>query len=249
LLRPGFAANLQRVPMIRLFAPPTPDAVIRRNAMTAGSFALHILVFALLFIPIGHAVQQGLLDHLAVYLVPPDDQGGEQRSGGEAPAAAVATASGPAEGAAPARQGLEGEAPRSKAVVPLLSMVNLDPVRLLRPEDHALTELQVDSVVVRDPTSAAPEYPRWMLSKGIEGSAAVLYVVDSTGFVDTTSYRVIAATHADFATAVRLALPEMHFRPAIENGHPVRQLVQQTFRFRITRTDSIRAPNDLPPAA
>ena len=234
--------------MIRLFAPPTPDAVIRRNAMTAGSFALHVIVLALLFIPIGRAVQQGLLERLAVFLVPPDDQGGEEHSGGAAPAAAVATESGPGQGA-PAPEGMEGPALRSSAKVPLLSMANLDPVRLLRPEDHALTELQVDSVVVRDPTSAAPEYPRWMLQKGIEGSAAVLYVVDSTGLVDTTSYRVISATHEDFAEAVRLSLPEMRFRPAIQQGHAVRQLVQQLFRFRINRTDSIRAPSELPPPA
>jgi TonB family protein len=235
--------------MIRLFAPPTPDAVIRRNAMTAGSFALHLVVLALLFIPIGRAVQTGLFDRLVVFLVPPDDQGGEEHSTGDAPAAAVATESGPAEGSSSAAEAEAGPARRSSATVPTLSMANLDPERLLRPEDHALTELQVDSTVMRDPSSAAPEYPRWMLQKGIEGSAAVLYVVDSTGLVDTSSYRVISATHPDFAVAVRLALPEMRFRPAIQDGHPVRQLVQQTFRFRLTRTDSIRAPSDPPSPA
>jgi hypothetical protein len=118
-----------------------------------------------------------------------------------------------------------------------------EPGALLRPEDHAYTELQVDSAASRDPSSAAPDYPRWMLQKGIEGSAAVLYVVDSTGTVDTTTYRVISATHPDFSMAVRLALPASA-SAGVSEGHPVRQLVQQTFRFG-SQTDSIRAPQEL----
>jgi TonB family protein len=236
--------------MIRLFAPPTPDAVIRRNAMTAGSFALHVALFALLFIPLGRVVQRRLLDQLAVYLIPPDDQGGEEHAGGDARAAATATATPtePGQGK-PEPEGTEGPPIRSSAQVPLLSMANLDPMRLLRPEDHALTELQVDSVVVRDPSSAAPEYPRVLLQQGIEGAAQMIYVVDSTGRIDTTTIRVVTRTHEEFVTAVRQAMPEMRFRPAIQQGQPVRQLVQQIFRFRINRPDSIRAPSAAPPPA
>jgi TonB family protein len=235
--------------MIRLFAPPTPDAVIRRNAMTAGSFLLHVVVLGLLFIPVSRAIKQGLFEQLAVYLVPPDRAASDDRTRGDEQGAPVATADRPDEhGAAPATDAPTGVS-ASRASVPLLSMTKLEPAPLLRPEDHAYTELQVDSAAMRDPTSAAPEYPRWMLQKGIEGAASVLYVVDSTGLVDTTSYRVVSTTHPDFALAVQLALPAMRFRPAFQQGQPVRQLVQQTFRFRITRTDSIRAPNELPPTA
>ncbi|HEV8598691.1 MAG TPA: TonB family protein [Gemmatimonadales bacterium] len=235
--------------MIRLFAPPTPDAVIRRNAMTAGSFVLHVVVLGLLFIPVSRAVKAGLFEQLAVYLVPPDNAASEEHAPGNAPLASLAAEARPDPGgAAPTTDAPTGvTAARSR--VPLLSLTKLDPAPLLRPEDHAYTELQVDSAAARDPSSAAPEYPRWMLQKGIEGAAAVIYVVDSTGLVDTTSFRVMSTTHPDFALAVQLALPAMRFRPAFQQGHPVRQLVQQTFRFRITRTDSIRAPNDLPPAA
>lgn len=238
--------------MIRLFAPATPDAVIRRSAMTAGSFFLHVLVVALLFVPVSRAVKQGLFEQLAVYLVPPDAPAAraEQSLKGAPDAeAAVQATSAPVVGAATTDAPTGEHAARS--TVPVLSLTKPEPGALLRPEDHAYTELQVDSAASRDPSSAAPDYPRWMLQKGIEGSAAVLYVVDSTGTVDTTTYRVISATHPDFSIAVRLALPAMRFRPAYQEGHPVRQLVQQTFRFRISRTDSIRAPQELPlpPAA
>jgi TonB family protein len=235
--------------MIRLFAPPTPDAVIRRNAMTAGSFFLHVVVVGLLFIPVSRAVKQGLFQQLAVYLIPPDNPAGQGHTLGNTPTTSVAAEAKPDPGGrAPTTNAPTGESGALRSV-PLLSLTKPEPAPLVRPEDHAYTELQVDSAAARDPSSAAPEYPRWMLQKGIEGSASVLYVVDSTGLVDTTSYRVASTTHPDFALAVRLALPAMRFRPAYQEGHPVRQLVQQTFRFRINRTDSLRAPNDLPPSA
>jgi len=236
--------------MLRLFASRTSDAVIRRNAATAASLALHAALLALLLVPVGVAVKQGLLEQLAVYLVPPDALGGDTPSRGDAPFSTVSSAAGAAApGPVPRR-----ESPRADAIVaggdlPLMSAVNLLVAARPRAEDHALSEIEVDSAVVRDAASAAPEYPRALLKRGFEGTAAVLYVVDTLGLVDTVTYRVIAASHPDFAAAVRLALPDMRFRPAIQQGHRVRQLVQQTFRFRITRTDSIRAPNELPPTA
>ena len=184
-----------------------------------------------------------------MYLIPPDRAASDEHTRGEEPGASLASAARPDERGAPPATDAPTGVSASRASVPLLSLTKLEPAPQLRPEDHAYTELQVDSAATRDPTSAAPEYPRWMLQKGIEGAASVLYVVDSTGLVDTTSYRVVSTTHPDFALAVQLALPAMRFRPAVQQGQAVRQLVQQSFRFRITRTDSIRAPNELPPAA
>ncbi len=234
------------VAMIRLFAPPTPDAVIRRNAMTAGSFVLHVAVFVVLFVPLSQAVKQALLDRQPVYLVPPNEHAGLPQLQGAAPATAPLARSGPdpnaptvAQAAAPAQRSARGE-------VPLLSLTELRGAVAPRPEDHALTELQVDSAAVRDPLSAAPRYPKQLLQSGIEGLAAVLYVVDSTGTVDTTTYRIITATRPEFALAVRQALPDMHFRPAIQDGQRVRQLVQQTFRFRINR-DTAKVHGELKP--
>jgi protein TonB len=105
--------------------------------------------------------------------------------------------------------------------------------------------LEVDSAVVREPTSAAPEYPAHLLNSGLQGLAEVRYVVDTLGFVDTLSYRVVRATHIDFAVSVRRALPGMRFRPAMRSGIRVRQLVEQTFRFKITApTGPVTPPKD-----
>jgi TonB family protein len=113
--------------------------------------------------------------------------------------------------------------------------------------DTVLTELQVDSAVRRFEESAGPEYPPSMLAKNLEGRALVTYIVDTTGLADTSSFQVIEATHADFAEAVRQALPRMRFHPAILGGTKVRQLVQQSFGFKIARPDSTPPPRKKPP--
>lgn len=105
--------------------------------------------------------------------------------------------------------------------------------------DSIMTELQVDSAVVRYEDSAAPPYPETMLRRRIEGVVLVQYVVDSTGRADTTTFRVLAATHPDFVRAVKTTLPKMRFRPAVMNGKRVAQLVQQPFAFKIVDTASV----------
>ena len=116
--------------------------------------------------------------------------------------------------------------------------------------DSVLTEIEVDSAVKRYEWSAAPDYPISLLQKNIEGGAFVIYVVDTLGMADTTSMKVVNATHPEFAQAVRDAMPKMRFRPAILGGYKVRQLVQQNFTFKIQRPDSIlpRLVKTPPPA-
>ena len=108
--------------------------------------------------------------------------------------------------------------------------------------DSILTEIEVDSAVKRYEWSAAPAYPITMLQQNIEGGAFVVYVVDTLGMADTTSLKVVNATHDEFAQAVRDAMPKMRFRPAILSGMKVRQLVQQNFTFKIQRPDSVLPP-------
>ena len=108
--------------------------------------------------------------------------------------------------------------------------------------DSIMTELQVDSAVVRYEDGAAPPYPESMLRRRIEGSVIVQYVVDTLGHADTTTFRVISATHADFARAVKTTLPRMRFRPAVMSNRLVPQLVQQPFAFKIQDTTIVREP-------
>lgn len=99
--------------------------------------------------------------------------------------------------------------------------------------DSVFTEIEVDSSAMRYPWSAAPRYPERLLRERVEGMVRVQYVVDTTGYADTASFRVVTATDSEFALAVRVALPNMRFSPAKIGEMHVRQLVQQDFTFRI----------------
>jgi TonB family protein len=91
----------------------------------------------------------------------------------------------------------------------------------------------VDQAAARDSASAAPQYPQSLLRQGVEGATVVQFVVDATGEVDLASFKEVDATHALFTLAVYAALPRMKYRPATIGGRPVRQLVEQEFKFRI----------------
>jgi TonB family protein len=223
--------------MIRLFAPPTRDGLVRANGITAASLVLHLAVGVALFVPLAQAVRADLIDRLVVFLIPPNQTGGREAGHGMLPVPAAFQAGPRATGLDQGGAASRIEAPGVAAAARVSDTPEADQ---LLPGDNALTVIEVDSEVVRDPTSAAPEYPPQLLSKGLEGWAMVRYVVDTLGQVDTLTYRVVQATHAGFAHAVRLALPNMRFRPAMQGGNRVRQLVEQTFRFRISPSDSSR---------
>jgi hypothetical protein len=99
--------------------------------------------------------------------------------------------------------------------------------------DTVFSVLEVDESVERYEGSAAPAYPRDLLAIGAEGVVRALYVVDTTGAVDTTTMEVMYSDDPRFTTSVRVALVGMRFRPAQRRGRPVRQQVLQQFRFKI----------------
>ena len=172
------------------------------------------------------------IDQMVVFLVPPD-----RPTAGESHGSGVDWS------------GLVGDQGATKAPLPRDpkpdEVISLGPAGDSTPaepeaprapnEETALTEIEVDSAVVRDPSSAAPIYPPALLTKSIEGATFVHYVVDTLGQVDTTTIQVIRTTHPEFADAVRQALAIMKFHPAIQTSRRVRQWVQQNFSFRINR--------------
>jgi outer membrane biosynthesis protein TonB len=99
--------------------------------------------------------------------------------------------------------------------------------------DSVFTILEVDSAAVRSLSSASPAYPLDLLQKHIEGTVKVRFVVDTTGFADTTSFEVLNVVNEGFVKAVRDALPYMRFSSAKIGATKVRQLVEQPFTFRI----------------
>lgn len=198
------------------------------------SLILHgVLVVPMLIGPGPAALAEGPVERLVVFLIPPDKEVGAASPGKGVDWSGLVgdggTVSEPLPpDPAPAEElplGTAGEPeaePEAPAAPPVL-------------EETALTEIEVDSTVVRDPTSAAPLYPAELLAKNIEGSAYVNYVVDTTGRVDISTITVVRSTHPEFARSVRDALAMMKFQPAVQSSRRVRQWVQQNFAFRIVR--------------
>ena len=113
------------------------------------------------------------------------------------------------------------------------------PAPALTGMDSIYSVVQVDSVATRYEWSAAPAYPPRMLEQATEGVVRAEFVVSQTGYVDTTSLRVLESTHPDFTKAVRDALPFMRFKPAKIGTTVVSQLVSQEFFFKIAAIDSV----------
>lgn len=110
----------------------------------------------------------------------------------------------------------------------------------------AFALLDVDSAAIRDPHSAAPAYPKDMEARGINGLVRVRFVVDSTGRADLTTITILDATNESFARAVRVAIPDMRFRPAMIGAKAVRQLSEEDFAFKVQpRRDSTVAKRPL----
>jgi TonB family protein len=99
--------------------------------------------------------------------------------------------------------------------------------------DSVFSVLEVDSEVVRFASSGAPNYPPSLLEAGIEGVVESEFVVDTTGWVDLTSVKILFATDPEFSRSVHQALNEMQFRAAMRGTRKVRQLVHQRFTFQI----------------
>ena len=105
--------------------------------------------------------------------------------------------------------------------------------------DTAFSVLQVDEMVERYESSAAPIYPRDLAAIGTQGMVQAIYVVDTAGMVDTITIQVVQSDDPRFTESVREALGHMRFRPAKRAGKTVRQLVEQKFRFKIVPASAL----------
>jgi protein TonB len=83
--------------------------------------------------------------------------------------------------------------------------------------------------------AAPPRYPESLKSVGVEGVVAMRFIVGADGRVEPGSIDVISTPHKLFAEAVRKSLLETRYRPAEAAGHAVRQVVEQTFSFKIEK--------------
>ena len=108
-------------------------------------------------------------------------------------------------------------------------------------QDSVFSILEVDEAAVRTANSAAPAYPLKLLQAHVSGSVAAQYIVDTTGFADTSSFHVLNSPRPEFIQAVKDVLPYMRFEPAKIGTTKVRQLVEQQFSFKITDADTAAA--------
>lgn len=100
----------------------------------------------------------------------------------------------------------------------------------------AFDESQVDRAVeVR--RAVAPRFPESLRSVNVTGNVTVRYIVSADGKVEPGSIEIISTPHKLFADAVRTALLNTRYRPAEAGGKPVRQLVEQSFQFKLNQAD------------
>lgn len=93
------------------------------------------------------------------------------------------------------------------------------------------TSDQVDDPVQLARGSIEPAYPDSLWRAAISGRVMAEFIVDSAGFIEAGSLRIVSSTHVFFAAAVKSALEGAAFRPAVLGGKSVRQVVQLPFVF------------------
>lgn len=106
--------------------------------------------------------------------------------------------------------------------------INTEPER---PNAEVYFEYQVEQRAMPAVGAARPQYPASLRGSGVAGSVRAQFVVDTTGAVDLTTLKIMAATNEVFVTEVRRALAGMQFSPARIGGRAVRQLVITEFPF------------------
>jgi len=104
-----------------------------------------------------------------------------------------------------------------------------------KPSNEPYFEFQVEKPVQQIPGTGTPRYPDALRSSGVEGEVQAQFVVDEDGKAEVGSFKVLKATNELFAAAVRSALPQMRFYAAEVGGHKVKQLVQQSFQFKLDK--------------
>lgn len=102
-------------------------------------------------------------------------------------------------------------------------------------QDQPYFDFQVEKPVAPIPGTGSPRYPDILRSASVEGQVVAQFVVDTTGRVEVSTFKVITSTHDLFVSAVRQALPQMRFLAAEVGGRKVKQLVQQPFVFNLTK--------------
>jgi len=101
--------------------------------------------------------------------------------------------------------------------------------------DQTYFEFQVEKQVAPAPGNPNPRYPDMLRSANVEGEVLAQFVVDTTGRVEMSTFKVLKSSHDLFTSSVRQHLAISRYYPAEIGGRKVKQLVQQPFNFTLTR--------------
>ncbi|HLF23464.1 MAG TPA: energy transducer TonB [Burkholderiales bacterium] len=100
--------------------------------------------------------------------------------------------------------------------------------------DNAYWDFQVERPAQWIAGTGTPLYPDMLKAAGIQGTVLASFVVDTTGRAEVTTLRILRSSQELFSIAVRNALPQMRFNPAlVTGGRKVKQVIQSEFGFSI----------------
>lgn len=77
------------------------------------------------------------------------------------------------------------------------------------------------------------EFPPPLYAARVRGLVVAEFVVDTVGRVEIETVGIVSSTAPAFSEAVRVALENASYVPAVRNGRAVRQLVLQPFEFSV----------------
>jgi TonB family protein len=101
----------------------------------------------------------------------------------------------------------------------------------------AVTPELLSADAVDDPVGIVeqpdPRYPAVLAQARVTGRVELSYVVDTLGIAEPGSLRILMSTHGAFDAAARASVLATRYRPARLHGSLVRQLVRQSFTFRL----------------
>ena len=100
------------------------------------------------------------------------------------------------------------------------------------PKPRAFLEIEVERPAVLT-SRLTVKYPDDLRSRYVSGCVVVQFVVDTTGRADMSTFRVLEASHPEFAQAVREGLPGLRYRPGELGKRKVRQVMEAPFDFAI----------------
>lgn len=100
-----------------------------------------------------------------------------------------------------------------------------------QPTDQPYFEFQVEKPALAREGHPNPKYPSMLESSRVEGEVLAQFVVDTTGRVDMSTFKVLQSTNDLFSNSLKANLPEWRFFPAEAGGHKVKQIVQLPLKF------------------